>query len=219
MREITGKQRLIIGVVVLAMVAAVLVVPSIFAQLSGQHVFIDPSEVKCEACHLGISDQLNASSVHAGTLNDGTAWALDCKACHDVGLVPAQGAHAASTIPCSECHENQDKTFWHDIMIEGEVAKTFLKKASERFDPPYDCGIECHSTNKTALIGNTPEGELALGSHEEFYRAAINSTLMLHADESCISCHTLVAKTITIPEAGKAITYNASTNEFGIAPV
>ena len=213
---IPSAKKVAVGIVLLTAVMAVLVVPSIFAKISGQHGFIEGEMVKCETCHPTIADQLKGSSAHAGTLDDGTPWRLDCEACHDVGYVSAQGAHAASTISCSECHENQDVTFWHGLLVGGVEARTALKTSSE-FKPPNDCGIECHSTNETALQHNTPEGELALGSHEEFYRAAINSTLMLHADEACISCHTLAEKTITIPEVGKAITYNASTNEFGTA--
>jgi len=207
-----SMKKIALGAILVITVVAAITVPSIFAKISGQHGFIEGEAVECATCHPTISDQLMASSAHAGTLLDGTAWSLDCEACHDVGFIAAQGAHAASTIPCSGCHENQDVAFWHGIQIEGQDARDFLK-AEPEFDPPNDCGIECHSTGKTALVGNTPEGELALDSHEEFYHAAINSTILLHADESCVACHTVAEKTITIPE--KTLTYNADTNEFG----
>jgi len=216
MKEIAMGQKILIGALVIAIAAAALTVPGIFAKISGQHGFIEGEMVKCETCHPGIADQLMTSSAHAGKLDDGTAWRLDCEACHDVGFVSAQGAHAAATISCSECHENQDVAFWHGLLVGGVEARTALKGSSE-FKPPNDCGIECHSTGKDTLVGNTPEGELALGSHKEFYHAAINSTILLHADESCIACHTVAEKTITIPE--KTLTYNADTNEFGTAPV
>jgi len=213
---ILSAKKIALGAILITTVIAAITVPGIFAKISGQHEFIEGGMIKCAACHPGIVDQVNSSSAHAGTLDDGTKWALDCEACHDVGFVSAQGSHAASTISCSECHENQDVAFWHGLLVGGVDARTFFKGSSE-FKPPNDCGIECHSTGRDALIGNTPEGELALGSHEEFYRAAMNSTILLHADESCIACHTHAKKTITIPE--KAITYNADTNEFGTTPV
>lgn len=214
------KKTLIIPIVVVIAIVAILTVPGIFAKISGQHAFIEGELVECETCHPGIADQLATSTAHAGITDDGTSWALDCVMCHDVGSYQP-GAHAATTMSCSECHENQDRRFWHiEIQVEGRDAKEFFGDhdySDSGFRTPNDCGIECHSTGGDGLTGNTPEGELALGSHKEFYGAAKTSDILLHADEACIMCHTEAVTDITMME--QMLTYNAETNTFGTTPI
>lgn len=199
------KKTLIIPIVAVIAIAAILTVPGIFAKISGQHAFIEGELVECETCHNGIADQLAASSAHAGA-----GWVLPCEACHDVGPAEGDKAHAATTVSCSECHEKRTVSFWHDLRDDYDIPG---------FNPPENCGVECHYRahhGGHSTASSTPEGELAFDSHVEFYEGAKASDVLLHADEACIMCHTEAEKDITMLE--HTLTYNADTNEFGMAP-
>ena len=209
------RRTFIIPLFAVIAIVAILTMPGI-AKISGQHAFIEGEAVQCETCHKGIEEQLKASSAHAGKLNDGSAWALDCKACHDVRFVTGERAHASTTISCSECHNKTGKDFWHnDITVEGIGAKDFFKGRCDEFSENLnnDCGIQCHSG---WYPQRTPEDELAFDSHVEFYEGAIASDVLLHADEACIMCHTEAQKQITMLE--HTLIYNAETNTFTTEP-
>ena len=101
------------GKIVLLMIAVVAVgmfaLPSTLALYSGQHTFLNGSEVSCDKCHGAASDVAWNGGVAGEIANDTntTHKTLDCGDCHDgAGYTQGTDFHAATALGagCIACH-------------------------------------------------------------------------------------------------------------------
>jgi len=159
---------------------------------SGQHSWYDlDAGIPCSKCHADICEELSVSGVHRN---------LSCAACHrcnltdytyasgdGIGPIPGKEAHAASTVPCMECHE---------VNIWGPYAGGFTNKTNST----YQYADATHNGTKAA--------------HNVFVQGAVNETLMEDSNEACIACHTVTPVNISFTVSTEAtITVNNVYNE------
>ncbi len=91
----SGKMVLVTA---LLLALGVFVLPSTVSLFEGQHIWYSKQNVtlKCDKCHADIAAELFTSKIHSN---------LKCIDCHQVNKIP-QGAHAAGTVACTDCHSN-----------------------------------------------------------------------------------------------------------------
>ena len=176
-----------IGLIVIATIAiGLFAMPATMAYFTGQHEFVQATDVECTKCHGDIQTELSAGFVHES---------LACQACHittamtidnatAVGINPneAKAGHASIAVECMDCHDDQ----------------TGFPSASTG----VNAGSADHDiTNSTA-------------AHNGWYQAAYNSDVNFGANEVCIACHTHTTVDITWTASDANMTYDQSTGEF-----
>ncbi|MBC8521528.1 MAG: hypothetical protein ISS94_01500 [Candidatus Syntrophoarchaeum sp.] len=168
----------------IALVSAIAVALSQTVSLfGGQHTWYDlgpaGSDVPCSKCHADICGELSVSGVHQN-LGSGSEACAACHRCNltcytnasgeGAGSTPGKEVHAASTVPCMECHE---------VDTWSPYAGGFTNKTNSL----YQYADAAHNGTKAA--------------HNVFVQSAVNGTLMEDSNEACIQCHTNVAVDIT----------------------
>ena len=163
------------GKIVLLMIAVVAVgmfaLPSTLALYSGQHTFINGSNVDCDKCH-GASAGITWTGGAAGELNatNNTAHtALTCESCHSTTTATIESDyHAAAAVgaSCIGCHsgpgaENISGATENDILVQ-------LRGASEVHD----------NMTSTEGSGNTSKDYACIACHTE---ATVTGTINLTA--------------------------------------
>jgi len=163
---------------VIALVSAIIVATSHTVTLfSGQHSWYglgpEGSDIPCSKCHADICEEFLTSGVH-GTLGSGNEACAACHRCNltcytnasgeGAGSTPGKEVHAASTVPCMECHE---------IGTWSPHAGGFTNKTNS----PY----------KYADATTYPGDKAA---HNDFVWNAVNNYLMEDSNEACVTCHT-----------------------------
>jgi hypothetical protein len=184
-----------IALMAIAVVAVgIFALPSTVSLFSGQHSWYgldDPgSQVPCMKCHGDIDDEMtnDLNGVHRTLASPG----CDCHRVSGTGVADGDGAgnskpgtasHAAETIACMLCHENETRT--------GNI--TGYPFAGGFTDDVYN------GTSATVKYnyswGDDTGGERA--AHNDFITESIKSDLMTDSNEACIACHTRIGVNIT----------------------
>jgi hypothetical protein len=177
----------------IALVSAIIVALTHSVSLfGGEHTWynLEPvgSDIPCSKCHADISEELSESGVHQNNLGEGDEACAACHRCNltsytnasgeGAGSTPGKEVHAASTVPCMECHE---------IGTWSPHAGGFTNKTNSS----YQYADAAHTGIKAA--------------HNLFVQGAVNDTLMEDSNEACIQCHTNASVNITfhIPQGYK----------------
>ncbi len=182
------------GIILIGLIALmVMVMPNAIAKFSGQHEFINGSNVDCVKCHQKEYNEFtsNPDMPHAGT--------LDCKDCHigpnyEIGeswyeasgfeqifYNPSQERivlHAAALVECLWCHGDMQYTFWGGANVTAEFEN------------------------------NTIE------AHRPLYFVSNSSSMLAGVNEACIACHTHAAN-VTIANAEKFLNVTALYTGIG----
>ena len=166
--------------------------PSTIAMFGGQHNWYDISppgnQVPCAKCHADIADEMSLSGAHR---------TFTCDYCHrtddfigyasgdGTGSTPGEKAHAASTEDCMICHDANfgDTNFTH-VNLNRPSSDCSNCHAGAEFDAPTAGGLN---------ISSAPYDTGEKAAHKPFVNDAINNSLMVGANEACITCHTHVA--------------------------
>ena len=188
------RKRLLLVLGLLSLV--LLVMPSASAKFTGQHTFINGSNVQCTKCHTTVGDELRSSDEHTHnfTVTTGETDGA-CRVCHIIRISGStlqnlyqqnQTApyHAAALIECTYCHGNYNGS-----------------------SPGY--GVSpIPGANVTAEFENGADIE----AHFPLYnRSKLGGTtdFLKGANEACIACHTEAAN-VTVYEPSLALKINAS---------
>ena len=194
----------IIVMITVFLVIGVIALPSTISLFAGQHLWygIDAygNDVPCVKCHADVEDELRLSGHHS---------ALYCEDCHrgmsinyssgyrdgsvydpySIPLDDGWGAHAASTMACLYCHsgfgDNADPgqlgNYHAHIELTGNCKRCHFPSAGD--PPPVAGGF--------GVTGN-PQDYGNLSAHRPFVLESMNSSVLYHANEACIACHTQV---------------------------
>ncbi len=166
------------GVVILTigLIALVLLVmPNAIAKFSGQHEFINGSNVDCGKCHAtehtALSSKsdahINMSCMDCHIPNNSSAADKYYNPYQSSGTTATASYHAAALVECLYCH--------------GDLAGN-----TTRF------GRVIPAANVTEeLLSDT-------AAHKPFFLAANASDLLAGANEACIACHTPAATNTTV---------------------
>ncbi|KAF5438040.1 hypothetical protein C5S35_00980 [Candidatus Methanophagaceae archaeon] len=203
-----------IALLAIAIVAiGIFALPSTVSLLSGQHTWYDLSgdgnNLPCEKCHADINDEMisddngvhrtlagpgcdchrvNASATRLGTgVADGDG----------IGSNPGTSSHAAETIACMVCHENNTWYPFAGGFNQTEVYKDTTVPNDEKYYYNHSDGTG---------------GKMA--AHNQFIREAIKDPLMTDSNEACIACHTRVGVNITWTK-NTVLEFNASEDDLG----
>ena len=188
----TGK----IALLLIAVVAiGIFALPSTVSLFSGQHSWYgldDPgSQVPCMKCHGDIQDEMNHSlnGIHRTLDSPG----CDCHRVSGTGVAdgdvvgksnPGTTSHAAETIACMICHENDTRTGENYPFAGGFNTTVVYEGTGVPEDDQYNYSW-----------GDNSGGELA--AHNDFIRESIKDPLMTDSNEACIACHTRIGVNIT----------------------
>lgn len=151
------------------------VLPSTLALYSGQHMFVNGTNVKCEKCHgTGGGDQIS-DEIALSNLTD--------YAQTDINATTTAGKVIHSSYSCRGCHG-----------LSGGLKQGVDGRGSgntTHFGLRVDC-ISCH------LEMNTTGGEFTNDAHRPFVNYSETNRTQGKEDVACISCHTSVAVSATI---------------------
>ena len=188
-----------IALLAIAVVAiGIFALPSTVSLFSGQHSWYDlndeGSQVPCMKCHGDIDDEMmdplngvhktlasptcDCHRVNATATRIGTGVAIG--GLKNGTLEPGTTSHAAETIACMVCHEENT---WYPFA--GGFNQTKVYDGTGVDDD------ERYYYNHTDGSG----GEMA--AHNDFIREAIKDDLMTDSNEACIACHTRIGVNIT----------------------
>lgn len=94
---------------VVLMGIGLLVLPQTVSLFEGQHIWYAKNDMnnQCTKCHADIAAELQTSGEHSG---------FQCTACHQVNKAP-NGAHAAATVACIDCHNSVTQEFQNDVHL------------------------------------------------------------------------------------------------------
>ncbi len=183
-----------IALLAIAIVAiGIFALPSTVSLFSGQHSWYDlndaGSQVPCMKCHGDIQDEMenDLNGVHRTLDSPG----CDCHRVTGTGvaiggstngtLSPGTTSHAAETIACMLCHENDTRT--------GETYP-FAGGFKDGVYNGTDATVEYNYS-----WGDGTGGEYA--AHNDFITESIKDGLMTDSNEACIACHTRIGVNIT----------------------
>lgn len=169
--------------------------PSSVSLFSGQHTWYDlslteGSDVPCQKCHDDINDEMVSADngVHEALAGPG----CDCHRVNTTGVaiggydgnapVPGTTSHAAETIACMICHEEDGDKQLAGYPFAGGFSQSLVEASAGGSTTPY--------TYSSGGIG----GEHA--AHNQFIGQAIHDPLMEDSNEACIACHTRVGVNI-----------------------
>ncbi len=184
-----------IGILIFAIfVAGIFGLPSTISLFSGQHTWYnlngEDNNLPCEKCHADINDEMVSgdNGVHTTLAGPG----CDCHRVSGTGVASGDGAgnsipgtrsHAAETVACMLCHENNSRT--------GEIYP---------FAGGFDTAVVYDFPGAPAEQYNYSWGDGTGGehaAHNQFIREAIKDELMEDSNEACIACHTRIGVNIT----------------------
>ncbi len=184
-----------IALLAIAVVAiGIFALPSTVSLFSGQHSWYglddDGSQVPCMKCHGDIDDEMTHSTngVHRNLSSPG----CDCHRVNGTGVADGDGigstpgttSHAAETIACMICHENNTRT-GENYPFAGGFNTTLAYK---------DTDVKPKDQYRYSW-GDDTGGEYA--AHNDFITEAIKDDLMTDSNEACIACHTRIGVNIT----------------------
>lgn len=166
----------------------VLVMPQAMARFSGQHTFINGSNVDCTKCHPDVESELSGNRPHVGT--------LICKDCH-IGWnypsgTPWKDLTSGGPLAEDQYYDNQNITTYHAAAL-------------------VEC-LWCHAANKsnnpTSLEVDVLDefNQSDTEAHRPLYFRAQNKTgvdtsdLLRGSNEACIACHTHAANVNVVGE-------------------
>jgi len=171
------KVLLVIGLLVLVLT----VMPHASAKFTGQHSFIDASNVDCTKCHSREYQELRSGDAHNFTVSAGVK-AGECRVCHIIRaggrLNNSRGTtssyHAAALIECTYCH--------------GELNGSSTGYGTPAI-PPVNVTAEFENSN--------------LEAHLPLYMRAKNGStdFLRGSNEACVACHTHAANVTIIDNA------------------
>ncbi len=202
-----------IALLAIAVVAiGIFALPSTVSLFSGQHSWYDlngeGSQVPCMKCHGDIQDEMDhdLNGVHEGLDSPG----CDCHRVTGTGVAiggatngtlrPGTTSHAAETIACMICHENNTRT--------GNTSSY-----------PFAGGFKDDVYNGTdATVFYNYSGSDGTGgesaAHNDFITESIKDGLMTDSNEACIACHTRIGVNITWRKS-TTMHFNASETNNG----
>lgn len=152
------------GKIVLLMIAVVAVgmfaLPSTLALYSGQHTFLNGSEVSCDKCHGAASGVTWNGGVAGEIANDTntTHKTLDCGDCHDgAGYTQGTDFHAATALGagCIVCHATGigNVTLGTNVTAELQASgEVHDQMTTDDATQDYAC-IACHT--EASVMGST----------------------------------------------------------------
>ncbi|WP_456475381.1 hypothetical protein [Candidatus Pyrohabitans sp.] len=197
----TEKKSMKIGLLTLGLfILVLLTTPKAVAKFTGQHKFINGSDVNCETCHVATGTELHSSAVHNWSAADvGTS---PCKVCHipntqrsveDYYNPSSSGGtgryHAAAVVECTYCHGIRNGT-------------------------STDIG------GLTIPLANVTEefGEGTFEAHRPLYLRAQNASgidthdFLTGVNEACITCHTYAAN-VTVTEIPRHLNVTSTAKD------
>lgn len=164
--------------------------PSTLSLFSGQHSFINGSDVLCTKCHQDVYTELSTTSV--STAHRTTAL-KDCQGCHTTGTINnvpkgdntnisfstninTSSAHSAITLECVSCHQ---------------AVATNLTNSAEAHSKFYL--NSSYTVNSSAFLATANQTSVALKG----------------ANTACIGCHTHAVVNVTWQ---RSVGYNIVAN-------
>lgn len=151
--------------------------PTTLSLFSGQHTFINGTEVSCRKCHEDIYSQIADAPTGSPHLS---GFADNCNGCHRTGGILilfqddltagiSQGEHALNITADPNVHAavTVECVFCHDLIISNSTTS----------DPQEIRGSD--------------------EAHSSFYDASNQSTILKGGNEACIGCHTHTMVNIT----------------------
>jgi len=204
-----------IALLAIAVVAiGIFALPSTVSLFSGQHSWYgldDPgSQVPCMKCHGDIQDEMDhdLNGVHRTLDSPG----CDCHRVTGTGVADGDGpglanpgttSHAAETIACMLCHENDTRTGnTSSYPFAGGFNETLVYNFTG-----------APSTQYNYSWGDDKGGEYA--AHNDFIRESIKDPLMTDSNEACIACHTRIGVNITWRKS-TTMHFNANETNDGV---
>jgi len=178
---------------------AFLVMPQAMAKFTGQHTFVNGSNVNCERCHTTISDELHSGDAH--NWSQSTIGTSPCRVCHipnnqrsgedyynpyQTGVTASY--HAAAMVECTYCHGVRNGT------------------------STDNGGLTIPAANITSEFEDS-----TIEAHRPLYYRAKNasgvdtSDLLKGTNEACIACHTTAAN-VTIIEPTQYLNITATAD-------
>ncbi|MHC1564821.1 MAG: hypothetical protein ACXQS6_00660 [Candidatus Syntropharchaeales archaeon] len=199
------------GLLMIAVISiGIFALPQTAALFSGQHSWYNLSEsgsqVPCMKCHGDINAEMIDSNngVHTTLASPG----CDCHRVSGTGVADGDGtgstagttSHAAETIACMLCHENNTRT-GGSYPFAGGFNTTLVYQGTGA------------STQYNYSWGDGTGGGYA--AHTDFLRESINDSLMTDSNEACIACHTRIGVNITWTKS-TTMHFNASETNQGV---
>ena len=147
--------------------------PTTLSLFSGQHTFVNGTEVSCRKCHEDIYVQVLAE----GQTDIPHQSLTSCQACHRTGNVWG-GFPGANFGPlgAQETNVTADPEAHAAVTVECIFCHTLV--------------VEDLSTNPREILGSDE-------SHRSFYNASNQSTILKGGNEACIGCHTHTMVNVT----------------------
>lgn len=166
----------------------VLVMPQAMARFSGQHTFINGSNVDCTKCHPDVESELSGNRPHVGTVS--------CRDCHIGRMV------AGNRKPWDEAYN-------YVFLSDGSDAAKIYENISKFHGAALVECVWCHVNN--SLNGNVVNvldefNQSDTEAHRPLYFRAMNNTgvdtsdLLQGSNEACIACHTHAANVNVVGE-------------------
>ena len=191
------------GLLVLGLLALVfLVMPTAMAKFTGQHRFINGSNVDCTRCHQDVADEFSGSPVHYGTVG--------CKECH-IGLI-----RSGNRIKWSDAYNY----VWINSFFT-ETEPLYANIGPFHGAALVEC-LWCHVNN--TLTGSNKVNVLMefnnsdTEAHRPLFWRAMNASgadtadFLRGANEACVACHTHAAN-VTIIEPTQYLNITANFTE------
>ncbi|KAF5433159.1 hypothetical protein C5S35_16650 [Candidatus Methanophagaceae archaeon] len=187
-----------IALLAIAVVAiGIFALPSTVSLFSGQHSWYglddEGSQVPCMKCHGDINDEMRDTDngVHRGLASPG----CDCHRVTGTGVADGDGtglanpgttSHAAETIACMLCHENNTRT-----------GNTTSYPFAGGFNTTLVYDFTDAPTTQYNYSWGSGDGGGEYAAHNDFIKEAIKDDLMTDSNEACIACHTRIGVNIT----------------------
>jgi len=172
-----------------------MVMPTAVARFSGQHTFVNGSNVDCSKCHPDVDSEIRSQDVHTGHgFNN-----YRCRGCHIPDLADSDRGFSSSS-PYYNPYQSGTGKYHAAALVECEFC---------HLNNP-EC-TNCHATTNVTEEFKNSDTE----AHLPLYRRAKNATgkdtsdYLRGSNEACIACHTH-AGNITI--AGEHQQLNITAN-------
>jgi len=204
------KSNTLVLLLVAIVAIGIFALPNTAALFSGQHSWYNlsdsGSQVPCGKCHADINDEMmhTDNGVHKNFVSPG----CDCHRVNGTGVAsgddtistPGTTSHAAETIACMLCHENNTRTGNSSYPFAGGFNTTAVYQGTGA------------TTQYNYSWGDGTGGEHA--AHNAFIQQAIKDDLMEDSNEACIACHTRVGVNISWTK-NTVLDFDATENETG----
>jgi len=118
---------------VIVLSVGMIALPQTVSLFEGQHIWYDANDMnnQCVKCHADIATELQTSGEHSN---------FKCTMCHQVNKM-TDGAHAAATVACTDCHTSVVQEFQNDVHLPYYEAAN----SNDMMTGPNEACIGCHT--------------------------------------------------------------------------